>query len=169
MVECSSISKETMVKSIFSPSPSLPSATDSDVLAIDCEMVEVNYNMNSLARVSIVNRKGQTIYDQYVLPQEGEKITDYRTAWSGVTASNLIGARDFYTVQDEVLALLGHPLVKAIVGHDIGRDLKVLDIEYQFAKSRKIRDTAKYSKYTNDRGQPGSLKKLSASHLGISI
>jgi hypothetical protein len=40
-----------------------------------------------LARVSIVNSHGCTVYDKHVTPQE--TVTDYRTAVSGVRASDL--------------------------------------------------------------------------------
>jgi hypothetical protein len=45
------------------------------IVAIDCERVQTNGFKESLARVSIVNYNGDTIYDKYVLA-EGE-VTDY--------------------------------------------------------------------------------------------
>ncbi len=57
---------------------------DSLTVAIDCERVLTEGNKESLARVSIVNYNGDTIYDTYVIPDE--KVLDYRTWVSGVTA-----------------------------------------------------------------------------------
>ncbi len=60
-------------------------------LAIDCEMVGVGDGgyRSILARVSIVNYHGHVIMDKYVLPTE--KVTDYRTAVSGITKQSYIG------------------------------------------------------------------------------
>ena len=49
-------------------------------------MVETKGGVDELARVSIVSSKG-VLLDEYVLP-EGE-ITDYRTAYSGITPAVL--------------------------------------------------------------------------------
>ena len=54
----------------------------SDLLALDCEMVETKGKRDELAHVSIVSTQG-VLYDKYVKPT-GE-ITDYRTEWSGIT------------------------------------------------------------------------------------
>ncbi len=54
----------------------------SDLLALDCEMVETMGHRDELAHISVVSTKG-ILYDKYVKP-EGE-ITDYRTEWSGIT------------------------------------------------------------------------------------
>lgn len=67
------------------PSPksiSIPFYPPSDLMAIDCEMVETKGGRDEVAHVSVVSRSG-VLYDKYVRP-EGE-ITDYRTAFSGIT------------------------------------------------------------------------------------
>ena len=38
------------------------------IVAIDCEMYEVDNHKNALGRVSVVNQDGQVLYDNYVLP-----------------------------------------------------------------------------------------------------
>lgn len=43
---------------------------------------------NMLARVSIVNAFGETVYDSFVAPMQ--KVVDYRTKYSGVRPENLI-------------------------------------------------------------------------------
>ena len=60
-------------------------------IAIDCEMVgggarkKDQYDM--LARCSIVNSNGQTVYNKYVAPMDN--VADYRTTVSGVTPKDL--------------------------------------------------------------------------------
>ena len=53
-----------------------------------------------LARVSIVNEYGYLIYDTYVAPTE--KVTDYRTAISGIRSDDLKDAPSFKEVQAKV-------------------------------------------------------------------
>lgn len=59
------------------------------IVAIDCEMVGVGPDGEDSipARVSLVNRYGECIYDKYVKPRE--KVTDYRTAVSGIRPDDI--------------------------------------------------------------------------------
>ena len=59
-------------------------------LGIDCEMVGVGIDGKDsmLARVSIVNSFGDTVYDTFVAPMQD--VVDYRTEFSGVRPQNLI-------------------------------------------------------------------------------
>lgn len=63
---------------------------------MDCEMVGVGPKGEDsiVARVSIVNQFGKCVYDKYVKPTE--KVTDYRTAVSGIRPQNInTGTRSF--------------------------------------------------------------------------
>jgi RNA exonuclease 4 len=48
----------------------------------------INGSRSSLARVSLVNYHGEVILDEYV--QQKERVVDYRTPWSGITALKMI-------------------------------------------------------------------------------
>ena len=67
---------------IFSSKPLtlLPVAQVTQVIGIDCEYVGVGFHGadDQLARVSIVNEQGKTLYDKYVTPVE--PVTDYRVS-----------------------------------------------------------------------------------------
>ena len=92
------------------------------VIAIDCEMVGIDTGKdNMLARVSLVNRYGNCIYDKYVLPLE--PVVDYRTHVSGIRPKDLKDGEPFETVQKEVAEILRG---KILVGHALRNDLKVL-------------------------------------------
>jgi RNA exonuclease 4 len=54
----------------------------SSVVGLDCEYVGVGFNgaEDQLARVSIVNESGETLYDKYVKPLE--MVTDYRVIFN---------------------------------------------------------------------------------------
>lgn len=56
-----------VVQQIFKPGKNAP-MTHTNVVAVDCEMVEVDRWGEALARCSIVNYYGQILMDKYVIP-----------------------------------------------------------------------------------------------------
>ena len=48
----------------------------------------IDGSQSSLARVSLVNYHGAVILDEYV--RQRERVVDYRTPWSGITALNMV-------------------------------------------------------------------------------
>lgn len=121
----------------------LPAGSDSKdagltaVMAIDCEMVGVGRGgkRSMLARCSIVNFRGQVLYDKYVKPMEA--VTDYRTEVSGIRPSHLNSdaAITFAQCQKEVASLLER---RVLVGHSISNDLKSLLLSHP---KHLVRDT----------------------------
>lgn len=80
---------------IFAPTPFPPSLPTKDRLpgpyvALDCEMVGVGPMgaESTLARVSVINYFGAVLLDEFV--QQKERVTDWRTQWSGVRAKDMI-------------------------------------------------------------------------------
>lgn len=133
-------------------------------VAIDCEMVGVGPggHESALARISIVDFHGRQVYDSYVKPKE--RVTNWRTAVSGISQKEMRFARDFDEVQKEVDAILKD---RILIGHDIKHDLDALKLSHS---PRNIRDTAKYppfKKYGN--GRKPALKILAKEILGIEI
>ncbi|XP_060885024.1 RNA exonuclease 4 [Labrus mixtus] len=133
-------------------------------VAIDCEMVGVGPDGEDsiLARVSLVNHFGKCIYDKFVKPTE--KVTDYRTAVSGIRPEDIRDGEDVRTVQREVAEILQGRIV---VGHAIHNDLKILLLDHP---KKKIRDTQKYKpfKKTVKSGRP-SLKLLCREILNVKV
>jgi len=112
-------------------------------VALDAEMVGIGPGgfQSRLARVSVVNWDGETIYDTHV--QVVEKVTDYRTFVSGITEEDLLSdnAVTFDEAQTKVLELLED---KILVGHGLRNDFKVLGISHPWYATR---DTAKYEPF----------------------
>ncbi|XP_035001245.1 RNA exonuclease 4 [Hippoglossus stenolepis] len=133
-------------------------------VAIDCEMVGVGLDGEDsiLARVSLVNHFGKCIYDKYVKPTE--KVTDYRTAVSGIRPNDIKDGEDVHTVQKEVAEILQGRIV---VGHAIHNDLKILLLDHP---KKKIRDTQKYKPFKKrvKTGRP-SLKVLCREILNVKV
>lgn len=117
---------------------------------------------NMLARVSIVNSKGETIYDKFVKPTE--KVTDYRTPVSGIRAEDIENGELFTKVKKEVMQILKG---KLLVGHAIEHDLRVLRLSHP---KHMIRDTSTYWQFKQlTEGRTPGLKRLTMHFLGASI
>ncbi|XP_060106863.1 RNA exonuclease 4 [Heteronotia binoei] len=133
-------------------------------VAMDCEMVGVGPKGEDsiVARVSLVNQFGKCIYDKYVKPTE--KVTDYRTAVSGIRPENLKTGEDFKVVQKEVADLLKG---RILVGHALHNDLKVLLLDHP---KKRIRDTQRYKPFRQQvkHGRP-SLKLLCEKLLNVKV
>ncbi|CAD6915552.1 unnamed protein product [Tilletia controversa] len=133
-------------------------------IAIDCEMVGVGPNGSEsvLARVSLVNWHGFTLYDTFVRP--AEKVTDYRTWVSGVRPRDVLDAPLFADVQSRVAELIKD---RILVGHAIQNDLQALLLSHPF---RLIRDTSAYQGLRDlARTKRPGLKTLARIVLGIEI
>ncbi|KAF4524287.1 hypothetical protein B566_EDAN012050 [Ephemera danica] len=116
------------------------SITDVEVVALDCEMVGAGCHgrVDLLARVSVVNKRGEVLYDSYVKPRNNVKIIDYRTTFSGVRPEHLEdGAVDFVEAQQTVIELIKDRLV---VGHDMVHDFRPFQ---RFSQSRQARFNAR--------------------------
>nr|XP_027064143.1 RNA exonuclease 4-like [Coffea arabica] len=147
------------------PNPLIPSSSDSsvtDVLAMDCEMVGVSSmgNKSALGRITLVNKWGNVIYDEYVRPVE--KVVDFRTKISGIRPRDLRKAKDFISVQRKVAELLKG---RILVGHALHNDLKALLLSHP---KKDIRDTSEYQHFLKE-GRSRALRYLAADYLGVEI
>lgn len=130
-------------------------------IGIDCEMVGVGPRKQSaLARISMVNQFGHTIYDKFVLPDE--PITDYRTFVSGIRPGDLKDGLPIEIARREVEEIVQG---KILVGHAIRNDLSALGIRHPPAF---VRDTSVYFKQMFN-GKVPSLKRLSETLLNVKV
>lgn len=133
-------------------------------VAIDCEMVGVGPEGEDsiVARVSIVNHFGKCIYDKYVKPTE--KVTDYRTAVSGIRPDDIKNGVPFKDVQRDVASIIEG---RILVGHALHNDLKILFLDHP---RKKIRDTQRYKPFKQEvkSGRP-SLKLLCSKLLNVKV
>lgn len=162
------------------------------VLAIDCEMVGVGpkgddsrlarYARTSACyklcttlfltrahkkndRVALINARSDVILDTFV--QVEERVTDFRTKWSGVRAGDLKGAPPLAAVQSAVARLING---RILVGHAIQNDLDALQLTHP---AKDLRDTSKVAALRrvlpNGRSVARSLKHLAAEEVGLDI
>ncbi|KIK05496.1 hypothetical protein K443DRAFT_130332 [Laccaria amethystina LaAM-08-1] len=123
-------------------------------LAISCSNVGVGPGgtTSMLARVSIVNYKGSTVFDHYVAPTM-QVVTDYRSVTTGICESDLYSADAwaFNVVQQYVANLIKG---KVLVGHGIWNDLSVLGIPHPAVSTR---DVALYQPFRNALRSPHQI------------
>ncbi|KAM0274271.1 hypothetical protein ACHAQH_008005 [Verticillium albo-atrum] len=133
-------------------------------VAIDCEMVGVGEGgyESVLARVSLVDFHGRQIYDSFVKPKE--KVTDWRTAISGIAPRKMRFAREFEEVQAKVAELLKD---RILIGHDVKHDLDALKLTHSI---KDIRDTSKFPGFRQyGNGKKPALRKLAGEILKVEI
>ncbi|TFK41245.1 ribonuclease H-like domain-containing protein [Crucibulum laeve] len=122
-------------------------------LAMSCTNVGVGPGgtTSMLARVSIVNYRGATVFDKYVAPTM--EVTDYRTSTTGINHSHLYSNEvwAFNAVQQYVANLLKG---KVLVGHSLWNDLSVLGIPHYAVSTR---DVALYQPFRNALRSPHQI------------
>jgi RNA exonuclease 4 len=154
---------------IFASTPFPPNLPPKDRLpgpyiALDCEMVGVGPlgSESTLARVSVVNYFGAVLLDEFV--RQKERVTDWRTQWSGVREKDMINAKIFEEVQVSVAELIKD---RTIIGHAIQNDLKALMLSHPRAQ---IRDTQHLAhKHGQSRTVRPALRNLVRDMLGATI
>lgn len=145
-------------------------------IALDCEFVGSRLpgpgakEESVLARVSIVNYYGAVLMDTFVRPQRHQRITDFRTWVSGVTARDVLYNSDAVEFGDAVKKVAKLLEGRVLVGHALCNDLGVLKLGHP--RSR-MRDTAQHLPFKTRLGVKGghspSLKRLSKELLGVDI
>ncbi|KAH9611178.1 hypothetical protein KSS87_001333 [Heliosperma pusillum] len=131
-------------------------------VAMDCEMVGVSSqgNKSALGRVTLVNKWGNVLYDEFVRPVE--RVVDFRTEVSGIRPRDLKKAKDFPTVQTKVAELIKG---RILVGHALRNDLKALLLSHP---KKDTRDTSEYQPFLKESHRK-ALRHLATEFLGVSI
>lgn len=137
-------------------------------VGLDCEMVDVR-GVSTLARVSIVDWYGETVFNTFVRIEE--EVTDYLTFVSGIRKADIESedAMSFDDCQDAVLEIISG---KVIVGHALRNDFTALNIIHPWYL---VRDTAKYEPFMKshpldkDTLVPRKLKVLAKNKLDMII
>uniref|UniRef100_A0A5B7A522 RNA exonuclease 4 n=1 Tax=Davidia involucrata TaxID=16924 RepID=A0A5B7A522_DAVIN len=147
------------------PNPLTPTSSDfslTDAVAMDCEMVGVSSlgNKSALGRVTLVNKWGNVIYDEYVHPVD--RVVDFRTEISGIRPRDLRKAKDFRVVQKKVAELIKG---RILVGHALRNDLKALLLSHA---KKDLRDTSEYQPFLKE-GRSRALRHLAVDFLGVKI
>lgn len=146
--------------------------TTSHVLAMDCEMVGVGPGgkESALARVSIVDARGEVVLDTHVVV--AEPVTDYRTWVSGILPHHVAAGSPTANTYAETQKFVSQLLKgRILVGHALHNDLRSLMLDHP---RRMTRDTSTWYKMHGHGGRkiagrrtPPALRKLATTVLGM--
>ncbi|KAI9461842.1 hypothetical protein HD554DRAFT_2027971 [Boletus coccyginus] len=133
-----------------------PIPSNDQILALSCSNVGVGPGGTTamLARVSIVDFRGDVILDTFVAPTM--QVSDYRTTTTGIEACHLLASDtpSFDRVQRHVADFIKG---KIIVGHSLWHDLSVLGIPHPAVATR---DVALYQPFRNALRSPNQVVGL---------
>ncbi|XP_063228438.1 uncharacterized protein LOC134534195 [Bacillus rossius redtenbacheri] len=133
----------------------------SPMFALDCEMCRTDTKQLELTRISVVNEKLEVVYDTLVKPHN--RITDYLTRYSGVTAKMLADVTvRLADVQQKLREIL--PPDAILVGQSLNMDLHTLKMMHPY-----IIDTSIIFNVSGCRSSKSKLAALAYKFLNRSI
>ncbi|KAH8418279.1 hypothetical protein KR222_011546, partial [Zaprionus bogoriensis] len=146
---------------VFTKQSYAPVTDRSPMFGVDCEMCRTVTGANELTRISIVDEKYCTVYETLVRPIN--KITDYLTQYSGITADIMESVtKKLADVQREVSELL--PPDAILVGQSLNSDLNAMRMMHPY-----VIDTSVCFNISGVRKRKSKLKHLAKTFLQESI
>jgi RNA exonuclease 4 len=131
-------------------------------VAIDCEFVKSG-DEELLARISIVNDRGECLLDSYVKPEK--QITDYLTSITGISYLHIKNAPKAAEVLEKAKKIMYN---KILVGHTVWKDLEVCGLQ-NWKGWKTLVDISEFKEFKEKTGKLISLRNLSLKYLGRSI
>ncbi|GFU26995.1 RNA exonuclease 5 [Nephila pilipes] len=146
---------------VFTKETYAPVTKNSPIFSVDCEMCRSTKSKYDLTRIAVVNENLETIYHTLVKPKA--KITNYMTAFSGITKEMLQDVTTTLSdVQQDLQKLL--PADAILCGQSLNCDLHALKMIHPY-----VIDTSIIFNQSGIRGKKSSLKNLVKAHLKESI
>jgi len=103
-------------------------------VALCCQTIGVgDGRVPMLARVAIVDYRGHTLYDSFVLPSQA--VVNYRTEFTGLQPHHLHSGTPFDRVQQVVANIIKD---KIVVGYQLWVDFSVLGISHLTIDTRDV-------------------------------
>lgn len=130
------------------------------IFAVDCEMCYTTYGLE-LARVTVVNHKGEAVYERLIKPTN--PILDYNTRFTGITKSDMDKVTTkLKDVQEDLLSMFSSKSI--LIGHGLDHDLQCLKLFHEH-----VIDTAQL--FPHRKGFPFKigLKALAQERLRMTI
>lgn len=135
-----------------------PVTSHSPMFGVDCEMCNTTLGVSEITRVSIVNEKLESVYETFVKPEN--KITNYLTAFSGITEETLKDVtKTLKEVQEDIRTVL--PADAILVGQSLNVDLNCLKLMHPY-----VIDTSVIYNISGERKSKSKLRTLAREFLG---
>ncbi|KAK7470547.1 RNA exonuclease 3 [Stygiomarasmius scandens] len=134
-----------------------------DIAALDCEMVYTTGGMR-VARVSVVDGTGKSIFDEFVRMDDGVEVLDFNTRFSGITASDYVSKAllPLASIRKSLDAFIDTHTI--LIGHALENDLRTLRIIHH-----RCIDTAILFPHPAGAPYRRSLRDLARDHLQTKI
>lgn len=138
-----------------------PVTNDSPMFSLDCEMCRTTSGELEVTRVTLVDEKEEVVIETFVKAKN--RITDYLTEYSGVTAETL---KDVRTELEDVHQMLKKALPPdaILIGQSLETDLKALRVRHPY-----VIDTSVIFNLSGTRQVKASLKWLAKKFLSYDI
>lgn len=134
-----------------------------DIAALDCEMVYTTGGFR-IARVSVIDESGESVFDEFVKMDDGVKVVDLNTRFSGIQSEEYAARAvlPLKSIQRALARLIGADTI--LIGHALDNDLRALRLVH-----RRVVDTA--ALFPHRRGPPyrRALRDLTREFLSRSI
>lgn len=131
-----------------------------DIAALDCEMIYTTGGFR-VARVSVVDASGKSVFDEFIKMDDGVKVVDLNTRFSGIHSEEFAARAvlPLKSVQRALARLIGADTI--LIGHALDNDLRALRLVH-----RRVVDTA--ALFPHARGPPyrRALRDLTKEFLG---
>lgn len=135
-----------------------PVTPKSPMFGVDCEMCQTTLGVHEVTRVSVVDERYESVYETFVKPEN--KITNYMTAFSGITEETLRNVTKTLTeVQEDLRQLL--PPDAILVGQSLNVDLNCLKLMHPY-----VIDTSVIFNISGERKSKSKLRTLAREFLG---
>jgi RNA exonuclease 1 len=129
-----------------------------ELMSMDCEMC-ITEDGFSVARITLLNEEGETLYDQFVKPDK--PILDYNTRYSGITEKHLESVtKTLVDAQNDLQEFIFQDTI--LVGHSLENDLRSLKMIH-----KRVIDTS--IAYGDGTHYKKSLRTLAWMHLSRAI
>ncbi|XP_049825840.1 exonuclease GOR-like [Aethina tumida] len=93
------------------------------VLGIQCKLVQTTNGLQA-GRISLVNFRGQVLYDSYIFPEY--RVVDCNTSTSGLLVKDVFGGKELIEVQEDLLKIINKHSI--LIGHGLGSCLNLLKL-----------------------------------------
>ncbi|KAI0284216.1 ribonuclease H-like domain-containing protein [Russula aff. rugulosa BPL654] len=134
-----------------------------DIAALDCEMVYTTGGFR-IARVSVVDASGESVFDEFIKMDDGVEVVDLNTRFSGIHPEEYAARAvlPLESIQRALARLIGADTI--LIGHALDNDLRALRLVH-----RRVVDTAALFPHTRGPPYRRALRDLTKEFLSRTI